>query len=447
MKGAPLIAAIWLLARAEVSGWCAESPDISRAEPVQYKVDLWRTEDGLPQNTIRQLVQTREGYLWIGTSYGLARYDGRRFSVYTRELMNHDNVDPAIQDLFEDTQGRLWMRLAWGLARYEHGRFEQYNLPNAGVIQSACAAENGGVWLSTPEGMTLFQEGVCRRTYPWPPSIRRDASVGLVPSRAGKVWMRTSRSDLGRQWHRFDSNAGAFLPMPGWMRTPSDEPDELYEDARARLWSFVPGELRCLDAGVWKSFPTTEKCGTEATGPLMEDHSGAIWFNPTRHDSVFRLAAGQFQRFGPDVLGDRDIRCLLADREDNIWIGTGNGLNRLRRRRVQSLLATNARGERNEVFSVCAGTPGRIWFGTSSGLVLLQGGQFTMFPNLLINQDGRVESGIRPVLQDRSGTVWLGIGGRGIHPFADSRIASEPELSMFRRGHLACLHSFPEQRG
>lgn len=103
-------------------GVFAAGPD----QAVDYRVDRWTSERGLPQNSARALCQTRDGYLWVGTLNGLARFDGLRFVVFDRGNTPQMRSD-AINDLAEDTQdGSLWIATGNGLLRYRHHRFERY---------------------------------------------------------------------------------------------------------------------------------------------------------------------------------------------------------------------------------------------------------------------------------------------------------------------------------
>src|ERR1039457_474580 len=107
------------------------------AAPVSYHVARYTTEQGLPQNTIRALLQTRDGYLWIGTLAGLARFDGVAFDVFnagnTPEMIND-----AINALAEDRQdGTLWINTGNGLLRYYQHRFERSD-EHTSELQSPC---------------------------------------------------------------------------------------------------------------------------------------------------------------------------------------------------------------------------------------------------------------------------------------------------------------------
>src|SRR5262245_52912707 len=85
----------------------------------------WTTDDDLPINGIRCLEQTRDGYLWLGTYYGLARFDGNRFRTFDRFTVP-EMPSETITSLAEDTQGALWVGTTDGLLRYQRGKFRRY---------------------------------------------------------------------------------------------------------------------------------------------------------------------------------------------------------------------------------------------------------------------------------------------------------------------------------
>src|SRR6185503_15373807 len=102
------------------------APDQARIEqripaPHEYTIARWQIEDGLPQITVKEILQTRDGFLWLGTYNGLARFDGVRFTVFglnnTRELVSDD-----VNAFYEDKGGRLWIATSEaGVVRYWAG--------------------------------------------------------------------------------------------------------------------------------------------------------------------------------------------------------------------------------------------------------------------------------------------------------------------------------------
>jgi ligand-binding sensor domain-containing protein len=101
----------------------------------QYSITYWTSEQGLPQNTVSCLTQTGNGYLWIGTRYGLGRYDGVRFADFTAELADRGDEDLDVQDLAQDTAGHLWLLTRNHLIDYHQSRFHSYSISNAPILR------------------------------------------------------------------------------------------------------------------------------------------------------------------------------------------------------------------------------------------------------------------------------------------------------------------------
>ena len=160
----------------------------------QYAHDNWQTEQGLPQNTVPAMVQTSDGYLWLGTELGLARFDGARFTVFdkanTPELRNN-----TVVALLEDRKGRLWIGTeGGGLTRLEAGRFTTYTtvqgLSNNSVLALAEDRE-GNLWIGTDGGgLNRFHDG--RFTvYTTKQGLSDDAVFSIREDGQGSLWIGT----------------------------------------------------------------------------------------------------------------------------------------------------------------------------------------------------------------------------------------------------------------
>src|SRR5580704_10114666 len=90
-----------------------------------YGYQSWQTDDGLPQNTVHAVLQTRDGYLWFATEAGLVRFDGAQFAIFDRENTPQLGSD-LIYSLFEDREGVLWISTSGGLTRFENGEFKAF---------------------------------------------------------------------------------------------------------------------------------------------------------------------------------------------------------------------------------------------------------------------------------------------------------------------------------
>ena len=139
----------------------AQALDPTRAL-TQYVQDKWDTRDGLPRNYVKAILQTRDGYLWIGTQAGLVRFDGVRFTIYdstnTPALRNHN-----IRVLVEDPQGALWIGTdGGGVVRLANGVFthfgEQDGVPYQ-VVHTLHVDRRGRVWAGTFRGGLAMFDG------------------------------------------------------------------------------------------------------------------------------------------------------------------------------------------------------------------------------------------------------------------------------------------------
>src|SRR5437588_289757 len=127
----------------------------------QFNRQVWLTENGLPQNTVHSITQAKDGYVWIATEEGLARFDGIKFTVFdkqnTPELKSND-----IRVLLEDRRGALWIGTTDGLVRLMDSKFTAFTtrdgLPS-NVIDALCEDQNDSLWVATAAGMAHFSEG------------------------------------------------------------------------------------------------------------------------------------------------------------------------------------------------------------------------------------------------------------------------------------------------
>src|SRR6185503_5798032 len=133
----------------------------SRADLSQLRHEVWLTENGLPQNTVHSIAQTLDGYIWVGTEEGLARFDGVKFTIFdkqnTPELRSN-----YIRALLADRSGALWIGTAEGLLRAQNGKFTGFTtnegLPS-NTIQAICEDREGNLWVATATGLGLFKNG------------------------------------------------------------------------------------------------------------------------------------------------------------------------------------------------------------------------------------------------------------------------------------------------
>jgi len=328
------------------------------AEDGEYLVDVWRSEDGLPQNSITSIAQTPDGYLWLATFNGLVRFDGMRFTVFdavnTPELRSSRMVR-----LCTDRQGRLWSSSQEGdVTMLAQGVFthaeSNLGLP-AGKIGLRGPDPNGDIWVRAELDGTVFrmEDGrfVPARSCPGGALTNLD---GLATDTLGDLWMAG-----GGEWRALTNfDAPSIVGPDGASKL------RVWMAGKARdggIWILSSDGLRGLHGGKWGKLmacPFGE--GTETC--LQEDHDGNIW--------VGSWSAG-LRRFGVDgTLRRLDlsqspqpmaVRALYEDAEGNLWIGLdGGGLCRMRRRVFQTYgVAEGLRGYLTR--SAVEDSSGTIW--------------------------------------------------------------------------------------
>src|ERR1700677_2688805 len=116
----------------------------------------WSTENGLPQNSVHQIVQSRDGYIWIATEGGIARFNGIDFKVF-----NHETIPAFTSDdvccITQDSAGTLWIGTADGLLQYSAGIFRRYSAADglpSGDITSLAIGGDGALLILSGNGLT-----------------------------------------------------------------------------------------------------------------------------------------------------------------------------------------------------------------------------------------------------------------------------------------------------
>jgi ligand-binding sensor domain-containing protein len=375
-----------------------------------FLVRVWRIEHGLPDARVKALCQTSDGYLWVGTQRGLARFDGQYFTIFDHiavpELLSDDCTALAEAD-------GLWVGTTSGLVRQRGNRFKRYLFAPDGStepVQALCPAQAGGLWIAANT-----------RLYFW--DSRLD-TIRLVSSGENPPWgaIHCLQEDhRGSLW--VGAEAGLFrLPRGASIlqSTPLGQSFErlpvmalrLAEDGK--LWvlfaeqldSTSRGGLAVAQSDSWLSEPQfmPEELQVAWRGRfLVADVFGTLWL-PGFGD-ICRYGSGSFSGFSlPDVDGEEYPLCALSDREGTLWIGTeDSGLQQW----IPRTLVTYTAGDglvHDDVWTTCAGRDGAVWLGTEGGVSCFKDGRFTNVPMLM----SRPESNVRSIVEDRDGNIWFG---------------------------------------
>ncbi len=330
----------------------------------QYHLDVWTEREGLPQGSVQAITQTRDGYIWIGTRDGLARFDGVSFTVFTAEETPGLASDD-VRALHEDREGNLWIgTFNGGLIRYQHGQFvacgRGKGSPSEGVLE-IFEDHQGKLWLGTWNGLARFEEGRIEKL---------GAAQGL---NAGNTWSIAEDSS-GTIW------AGTHKGI--WSRREADH--------------FTPADFG-------PDFPRLIR-------KLFFDRAGALWVG-TIGDGLLRISEGKVTRFTTqDNLPDNKIGNLLEDKDGNLWIGTWGGLSRFRNGQFSNLTARDG-FPHDYIETLFEDREGSLWIGTrGAGLARLRDGAFSFYTT----REGLAHNSVKCILQASDGAIWIGYHGGGL---------------------------------
>jgi ligand-binding sensor domain-containing protein/signal transduction histidine kinase len=387
------------------------------ALPLTFRT--WQREQGLPQNSVCALAQTPDGYLWVGTDDGVARFDGVRFVTFgLREGLRGGRV----RVLLADRAGALWIGTeGGGLVRWQNGQFRPLMSPDglpADSITSLVEDREGRLWIGTEAGLALSQNGQLTN---WTASaqFRGKAITALLKDRQGVMWVGA----LG---------AGIFRFVDGEFVRVSDaavdslllEPHCLLEDQAGRVWLGAGDDfVLCREGDQWRRYRIPRHLARPYVGVLAEEPDGTVWAGSVS-EGLFQFQGGKLATINASTgLSDNFVESMLVDREGNLWVGTGAGLNRVRR----SNLAVYGQNEGlgyGPVQGLAEIAPGIIWAcKPSDGLYRSEGRQFSRLTN---GAASRRYPEVNTLLVTRDGSCWVA-GAKGLLRFKDPKAAAPEE--------------------
>jgi ligand-binding sensor domain-containing protein/signal transduction histidine kinase len=360
----------------------------------------WSTDNGLPQNTVNTIKQTRDGYLWLGTQEGLARFDGVRFKVFGLQ----DGLPSVeVRAICEDPDGALWIGTSGGLSRMVEGTIQTVPLAQRRVSEAGVTAltedYDGRLWVGTRNGVELYQQGRFVEE-PALATLEQVAIQDLTPSGDG-MWIAGGVHGL------FEFHDHHLTEYPGPAGTSRIYAHCLLLDQSSNLWvSIGNGSVLRRRNGEWIAYTESDGLPFAYITCMAQEANGAIWAGSLDY-GLYRFDAGHFTAIREENgLSADDIRSLCPDGEGNLWVGTRiGGVDRLSRSKLIAYGA--AQGLTNDFTrSVAEGKDGALWVGTIGGGIYH--GKSGMFYRTPDEADGFRFAFVDSVLATTDGSIWYG---------------------------------------
>ncbi len=389
----------------------------------QYRFDHWTADDGLPQNSVFGIVQTRDGYLWLATVDGLARFDGARFTIFNKSN-SPGIINNRFVSLFEDARGDLWAGTEEsGVVRFSGGRFEHFGA-DAGIPRSvgwieADAGGDGAIFYDNQ--MIRFRDG---KFSPFEAQANFSLPARAARSSSVKIFCRFNSENkfsecfINRRWTNFSLADGSpkekFLSVAQAVNSdgsPQVKFVSVAQEPNGSVWLITAdGRVARAENGRVTAvfdgrdglpkYPLSFMTGSRL-GLVAKDADGSLWLVdlPSMQKELLLKKAAV-----PPPLERAEILSTYRDGEDNLWFGTTrDGLFRARKQIITAYSEADGITKKN-IYPIYEDRAGTIWIGATGGLFKYGNGTFALIES---TQDFLVNA----IGEDAAGRILISDGG------------------------------------
>jgi len=414
-----------------------------------FSHQIWSTENGLPQNTVHAITQTADGFIWIATEEGLARFDGFSFTVFDKQNTPQFKSND-VRALSEDRHGVLWIGTVDGLVQLQKGKFITFDMPRGSPgnkIESIFEDRQGNLWVATSAGLSRIKEGAIT-TFTSEEGLPSNSVQAVFEDRQGTIWAGASRGAS-------EFRDGRFINFSLPVEVANSGVTAIISDKDGRLWFGTPTGLTCFDSGRFQTYTTRDGLPNDRITSLRLDTQGSLWIGTAaglaryrdNHFAVFHAGEGLSSSIILSIFEDREasvwigsesgglhllkdkkfttystkdglasdlVKSIYEDRKGNIWIGTnGGGLSLFKGNKFTTYTTKDGLSS-DVVLALYDDDDGNLWVGTPDGLNRFRGGKFTTYTSA----EGLSNDFVRSIYADHQGNLWVGTRG-GLNRFKD----------------------------
>jgi ligand-binding sensor domain-containing protein/signal transduction histidine kinase len=443
-------------------------------DPSRYDVRIWQSDEGLPQNTVRAIAQTPDGYLWVGTEVGLARFDGVRF-VSGEQLGILFGRQHTVNALLVSGKDELWIGSDhFGLAKWSGEKLKLFSrgdgLPGANV---RCLVESldGSIYVGTESGVARFKDGYFKTLNPLPGltdsqvNAMCEDSLGIIRV-ATPNGMWSVRNDgvvsadnfsigairYGLRAVRADRNGNLWFGGSGGLRYVNlleEKPQTritkllqqiittLWEDRSGQRWvGTVRGAVRMRgDEVIGQSLKDAET--GDSINAIFEDHEGNIWLGG--RDGLYRLTPARFSKITAlQGLSANDVMSVCQDAQGTVWTASFvAGLTRINTNGSVAVVRGGAGLTDDAVLSLCPSGDGHLWVGMDYGRGLNKLNRNNQ--NVFLPETNLIAAPIRVIHEARDGALWVGTG-KGLNVIRDGEVFTYTTTNGLAGDNIAAIH-------
>jgi signal transduction histidine kinase/ligand-binding sensor domain-containing protein len=373
----------------------------------QYAHTAWKIRDGFAKGSILSIAQTPDGYLWLGTAFGLSRFDGVR-NVPWEPPPNQQFPSTVITRLVAARDGTLWIGTRNGLSSWKNGKLIEYAELGESEIRALVEDHDGSIWVGTggpPDGKLCEIRNGSVRCHPEMGGVTHGV-FGLHEDSKGNLWVGLETG----VW-RWRPGLPEFYAVPGLLNgrmqgMADSEDNALLIATTGAVMRLAEGKAEAVHR-----FPTARQGFRDLK--MLRDRDGGLWVGPAGR-GIVHIHDGRTDVFSElDGLSGDDIYDLFEDREGNIWVATINGLDRFHELPV----VTYSKKQGSSAIpwgGVLTARDGSVWFANLDGLNRLNQGQVTVYrqhPSGVGSREivgsGLPDEGVGSLFQDSRGRIWV----------------------------------------
>jgi len=420
----------------------------------QYSHTAWKVRDGFAKGFIYSITQTADGYLWLGTEFGLLRFDGVR-AVAWRPPAGQQLPSNEVPKLLVTRDHTLWIGTTKGLASWNDSKLTTYAELNGVRISALVEGHDGKVWIATPEPRFIGEN-----VGPIDADSEGNFWVGFEKAsgkwKAGRPELFSPGAEYGQRAFGEQEKSALLFARDRGIHGFRNSQFEGYFSGLSQRFN-ASRILRDRDGGLWIGtddrglvhlhqgkkdvFSEIDGLSGDTVTALLQDQEGNIWAVTTNGVDRFREYAV------PNIgikqgLSNTNTLSILASKDGNVWIGTYNGLNRWKDGHISAFGRGGGGTPLGSTYSLFQDSGGRIWVSTLAGFGYLENDRFVPVLDL---RGGWVFS----VAEVPAGHLWVAADqDRGLFHLFQARVVQNiPWASLGHSDHARVLLADPSQRG
>lgn len=404
------------------------------SQPQYLNFDNFTIENGLSNNVIHSIYQDKKGWMWFGTSQGLNRFDGYKFTCFYYNPSNPQSlVGKLIRCIFEDKQGALWIGTEnGGLNKFDfkqetfshfYSPFRNFTLKGS-TVNKILQDKSGILWLATNEGLVQFDpRGKIKGLYHHIPGNNNSLTDNVI---------KDMRFDsYGNIWIGTNSGLDIFNPGTGIFRhvaIPKEEILTVFRDDDGQMWvgTISHGIFQVNQFTLkWKRLIIDSKNERAVTvRSIVKDKSGLYWIGTRGGLYIYSKENRKFSFFRhddrePQSLCHNSIMDIFRDAKGDFWIATRSGLSHVVAekqvfRTYKAMPNDHHYLNNGEIYAFWMDPQGKLYIGTEEGGINVFNSKTKTFSYITQSRNGLQMNCIKALMGDKSGNLWVGTYGGGL---------------------------------